>query len=228
MKAREEDIASLVASLTAKKDSFRRTINRAEATPKGMQEIAPDVAPGLKGQEFTKRAANKIEDHYLAQMRLRVPGTDIGYKVRAEFPLVKGASKALIPIRAAGDFSAVLINNGIVAARNPLTFIKNVARATKDMVDEPGYQRWLASQETAMAADKGVSITGRAGEAAEFQLANWMVHIPLPGGRRMATPILKGLNDHYNILNNRQRVSLFNQRVRMMERGGESVSRETD
>ena len=227
VKAREEDIASLVASLTAKKDSFRRAINRAEALPKGMQEIAPDVAPGLKDLEFTKRAANKIEDHYLAQMRLRVPGTDIGYKVRAEFPLVQGASKLLIPIRAAGDFSAVLINNGIVASRNPLTFIKNVAKATKDMAREPGYQRWLTSQEVAMAADKGVAITGRAGEAAEFQLANWMVHIPLPGGRRMATPILKGLNDHYNILNNRQRVSLFNQRVRMMERGGESVSRET-
>jgi hypothetical protein len=227
VKAREEDIASLVASLTAKKDSFRRAINSAAATPKGMQEIASDVAPGLKDLEFTKRAANKIEDHYRGLLRLRIPGTDIGRAFPADIPLVKGTSKVLTPIRATGDFSAVLINNGIVAARNPLTFIENVARATKDMVDEPGYNRWLTSKEVAMAVDKGVAITGRAGEAAEFQLANWMVHIPLPGGRRMATPIFKGLNDHYNMLNNRQRVSLFNQRVRMMERGGEPVSRET-
>lgn len=197
------ELKQTMADIRKLRPAWRREIRQSRSIPAGRAGVPMDVAPALAGRDFEPRVAQKIEDFYRHTARIPLP-SGRSLSLRADIPAVRAVSAAITPIRATGDFSAILINQTTTAARHPLTFLKNVAVGFRDMVDDTHYSKWLSGGSADDGARHGLSIVGEAGEPAEFQFSNWMQRVPG----------IRQINNHYVRLNNRQRVDLYNLAVR--------------
>ena len=191
---------------------WRKALQASKAIPAGRARVPGDNTPMLMGRDFTEDAARRISRHYWS----RGPT----WNRNKVFSKILTGSRSVRFLNATFDISALLRQQASAAVAHPATYIRNVFKSFRDVVDSRAYDELLASPEGQRAASRGVAIFGDVGEAAEFQATSWLDWLP----------ITKQANNHFIRFNTRQRVDLFDlERNRLIAKlGRETTAAEED
>jgi len=151
--------------------AWRKEIAASKSPLPGRRAIPAEIAPALQGTDFDKNTAARIIAHYGGGIR-------IGDRVlETKLPGVRKVNSLLTPLNSTGDFSITLNQLAIAGANRPVPFVKNFLHSIRDMVDDVGYNRFLADPANAEAT-KFITIYGNAGQQSDF-LSSTLSKIPI-------------------------------------------------
>lgn len=200
------EINRIQQQIQALRPSYKAVLKA--SIPPGRAAVNKEAASALIGWDFAEKDARRISRFY---SRGILPENTFG----DVFRVIGAVNRQIIPMRAIGDASATLRQLALVLPSHPIAFARNFARAGRDLF--PGGQRryneWLSSPEVRDAAAHGVSLVGDGGNLTSDFFATWIERVPF----------LKQTQKHFQMIGNRNRVSLYRQDLDMLQRTGQQV-----
>lgn len=164
------EIAQLKQDLKELAPQYKAQKARAMNIPPGRTSLSDQIAPALKGMDFTKQDAARIIAFYNNGIRV---GEHV---LTTNVPVVKQIARVVIPVVANFDAS-VLQNQGLLlSATHRKAFFKNLAITMRDIFDDAHYERWAGSDRV-LENSKWISITGDTAGEVDF-VARWIDRIP--------------------------------------------------
>ena len=206
-----DKVAIVKEQLDTLAPEMRRAVREAKELPAGRARVG-DIsrAPLLKDLDFEEGVAKRITEYYAPPIP---PTTALGKGVKA----AKDIQGNIVPVRAMGDMSAMLNQLGIFLWSNPKTFVKNAAKAMRDVINPTAYEQFIAEQVDAIS--HGVVVLGRSSDKTEFQFGRNLV-----GSWLSRTPGLAQLQRHFEVVTTRNRIDIYNSFVDIAQRSGRPLS----
>ena len=203
----KKDLANIRKEAKKLAPQWRNALQESKKIPVGRARVPGDNTPMLMGRDFTEDEARRISRHYWS----RGPTWN---RDKVIDKILTG-SRSVRFLNATFDISALLRQQASAAVAHPATYVRNVFKSFRDVVDSRTYDELLASPEGQRAASRGVAIFGGVGEVAEFQATSWLDWIP----------VTKQFNNHFIRFNTRQRVDLFDlERKRLIAKFGRATT----
>ena len=161
------------AHITSLLQKIGHKVEEGVRTPTDMYEVrADDRAPGLRGYVFPKDTAEIITQHF---GRGVVPENQVGKALNK----IAAFNRWTTPARVVLDFSATLNQAAMLAANNPVNFVKNLARSvamgfnekyTADFVSDPRTIEWMRA---------GGTLFGEGFQGSDFHFGETLRRYPL-------------------------------------------------
>lgn len=205
------EIDRVKAEIKALRPEWKRALDRSKRIPAGRTTIPVNIAPALAGRDFAEDVGQRITSYY---SRGKTPQNALGTAVRK----LNRVNRAIVPMRAMGDMSAVLNQLAAILPTNPVIFTRNLFRALGDVAKPELYERYLI-QHGQDAAQHGVVVLGRVADQADFQFPTWFHRVPG----------IRGLQRHFEAVTTRNRIDIYNQYVDIAAKRGtplDDVSKE--